>query len=112
MEPELVEMAGGVNLFGDAAGTRHGMTWDELESKDPDIVFVSPCGVDSARTLQEMHCLSSKLRGRNEERRTGRVFVADGNQYFNAQGELRVDRVLAEIIHPNVFHFGHEGQAG
>jgi iron complex transport system substrate-binding protein len=41
---------------------------------------------------------------------TNRVFVADGNQYFNRPGPRLVEslEILAEVIHPNVFHFGHE----
>jgi iron complex transport system substrate-binding protein len=38
------------------------------------------------------------------------VFVADGNQYFNRPGPRLVEslEILAEVIHPNVFHFGHD----
>jgi iron complex transport system substrate-binding protein len=110
--PELVEMAGGVNLFGEAGKHSPWMTWEELVTKDPDIIFVSPCGFDIQRTLQEMHL----LRGRAEWKSLkavagGRVIVADGNQYFNRPGPRLAAslEILAEIIHPNVFHFGHEG---
>src|SRR6185503_3870264 len=51
--PELVAMAGGVNLFGETGKHSPWMTWEELVSKDPDILFVSPCGFDVARTLEE-----------------------------------------------------------
>jgi iron complex transport system substrate-binding protein len=38
------------------------------------------------------------------------VFIADGNQYFNRPGPRLVEslEILAEIFHPDVFHFGHE----
>jgi len=110
--PELVEMAGGVNLFGEAGKHSPWMTWEELAAKDPEIIFVSPCGFDIARTLQEMQLLGSKPEWKNLKAvRTGRVFVADGNQYFNRPGPRLVEslEILAEVIHPNVFHFGHEG---
>jgi iron complex transport system substrate-binding protein len=45
--------------------------------------------------------------------RSNRVFVADGNQYFNRPG-LRLAEsleILAELFHPEAFHFGHEGLA-
>jgi iron complex transport system substrate-binding protein len=110
--PELISMAGGVNLFGEAGKHSPWMTWDELVAKDPDIIFVSPCGFDIQRTLEEMHILSDKpewksLKSVNESR----VFVADGNQYFNRPGPRLAEslEILAEIIHPNLFHFGHEG---
>jgi iron complex transport system substrate-binding protein len=110
--PELVGMAGGVNLFGEPGKHSPWMTWAELIEKDPDIIFVSPCGFDIERTLQEMHLLGSKPEWKDLRAvANGRVFVADGNQYFNRPGPRLIDslEILAEIIHPNVFHFGHEG---
>lgn len=110
--PELIEMAGGANLFGEAGEHSPWMTWDELVIKDPDIIFVSPCGFDMPRTLQEMHLLSGKPEWKSLKAvADDTVFVADGNQYFNRPGPRLTEslEILAEIIHPNVFHFGHEG---
>jgi iron complex transport system substrate-binding protein len=110
--PELVRMAGGINLFGEAGKHSPWMTWDELIAKEPDLIFVSPCGFDIERTLEEMHLLSSKPEWKNLKAvQARRVFVADGNQYFNRPGPRVVEslEILAETIHPNVFHFGHEG---
>jgi iron complex transport system substrate-binding protein len=44
--------------------------------------------------------------------RAGRVFVADGNAYFNRPGPRLVDsaEILAEILHPDVCDFGHRGK--
>jgi len=41
----------------------------------------------------------------------GHVYLLDGNQYFNRPGPRLVEslEILAEIIHPEVFSFGHEG---
>ena len=41
-----------------------------------------------------------------------RVFIADGNQYFNRPGPRIVEslEILAEIIHGDRFHFGHRGR--
>lgn len=110
--PELVEMAGGLNLFGEAGKHSPWMTWEELLAKDPDVIFVSPCGFDIARTLQEMQLFSGKAEWKSLKAVAAeRVFVADGNQYFNRPGPRLGEslEILAEIIHPNVFHFGHEG---
>ena len=43
--------------------------------------------------------------------KAGRVFVADGNQYFKRPGPRLAEslEILAEVIHANLFHFGHEG---
>jgi iron complex transport system substrate-binding protein len=41
--------------------------------------------------------------------RDRRVFLADGNQYFNRPGPRLVEslEILAEIFHPKVFSFNH-----
>ena len=110
--PELISMAGGLNLFGEAGRHSPWMTWEELVAKDPDIIFVSPCGFDIPRTLEEMHILKNKAEWNGlKSVKAGRVFVADGNQYFNRPGPRLAEslEILAEVIHPNLFHFGHEG---
>lgn len=103
--PTLVEMAGGVNLFGEAGKHSPWMKWDELVAADPDVIVIAPCGFDIARTRQE-------LQGREEWRSLrGRVVLADGNAYFNRPGPRVVEslEILAEILHPSHFRSGHEG---
>jgi iron complex transport system substrate-binding protein len=41
--------------------------------------------------------------------REGRVFLVDGNQYFNRPGPRLVEslEILAEILHPDHFGSGH-----
>jgi len=110
--PELVEMAGGVNLFGEAGKHSPWMTWDDLVSKDLDIIFVCPCGFDVPRTLEEMNLLSDRTEWKALKAvRNDSVFVADGNQYFNRPGPRIVEslEILAEISHPKAFRFGYEG---
>jgi iron complex transport system substrate-binding protein len=108
--PELVEMAGGVNLFGQAGKHAPWMSWEELVESDPDVIVALPCGFDLARTESEMYWLTnrpgwSKLRAQ--------VYIADGNQYFNRPGPRVVEtlEVLAEILHPLVFPPVHIGRA-
>ncbi len=111
--PELVEMAGGVNLFGEAGKHSPWMTWEELVATDPDVIFISPCGFDIARTLQETDLLASKPEWSDLKAvKSGRVFVADGNQYFNRPGPRLAEslEILAELLHPELFHFGHENE--
>jgi iron complex transport system substrate-binding protein len=110
--PELVEQAGGVNLFGEAGKHSPWMTWDELRDRDPDVIFVAPCGFDLGRTRREMPALTGRP-GWQEMRavRGGRVYLADGNQYFNRPGPRLVEslEILAETLHSGAFSFGHEG---
>jgi iron complex transport system substrate-binding protein len=110
--PELVEMAGGVNLFGEAGKHSPWMTWEALVAKDPDVLFVSPCGFDIAHTVTEMRWLRDKIEwDQLNAVQAGRVYVADGNQYFHRPGPRLMEslEILAEMLHPNEFRFGHEG---
>jgi iron complex transport system substrate-binding protein len=110
--PELVEMAGGVNLFGEAGKHAPWMTWEDLCARDPDVVVILPCGFDIERARQDMPLLTRKPEWpRLRAVREGRVFVTDGNQFFNRPGPRLAEslEILGEILHPEAFHFGHEG---
>lgn len=110
--PELVQMAGGINLFGEAGKHSPWMTWEQLCEKDPDIILVLPCGFDIPRTRQEMPVLRQNSEwAQLQAARHHRVFLADGNQYFNRPGPRLMEslEILAEIFYPQVFSFGHAG---
>jgi len=111
--PELVEMAGGLNLFGEVGKHSPWMNWEALVAADPDVIFISPCGFDIARTMEETHLLTDKPEWRGlKAAKEDRVFVADGNQYFNRPGPRLVEslEILSELLHPELFNFGHEGK--
>lgn len=110
--PELIEMAGGINLFGEAKKHSPWMKWEELVAADPDVIIVSPCGFDIKRTMEEMHLISDRKEYAGLKAvKNGRVYVADGNQYFNRPGPRVLEslEMLAEMLHPEEFKFAHEG---
>ena len=112
--PELIEMAGGRCLFGEAGQHSPGMEFDELSAADPEVIVLSPCGFDIERTLVDMPLLESQLGWESLRAvRSGRVYVADGNQYFNRPGPRLAETVeiLAEMLHPDEFNFGRQGSA-
>lgn len=104
--PELVELAGGTNLLGTPGAHSTTTPWSAVQAADPDILVVAPCGFGLERALQEMHLLAEQP-GWRELRavRSNRVFVADGNRYFNRSGPCMFDtpEILAEIMHPQAF---------
>ncbi|HYT91397.1 MAG TPA: cobalamin-binding protein [Gemmataceae bacterium] len=111
--PELVDLAGGVNLFGTVGRHSPWLTWEQLRERDPDVIVALPCGFDLERTLREMPALTThtdwpRLRAVRERR----VFAVDGNQFFNRPGPRLVEslEILAEILHPGIFAYGHEGK--
>ncbi|MGB6945875.1 MAG: cobalamin-binding protein [Bryobacteraceae bacterium] len=104
--PELVDMAGAVNLFGQAGAHSPWMTWRELAGADPDVIITMPCGFDLDRTCAEMYWLTNRQGWRKLRAvQTGQVYLADGNQYFNRPGPRLVEslEILAEILHPEMF---------
>lgn len=111
--PELVQMAGGHNLFGMAGAHSPWLAWEDLRAADPDVIVVMPCGYDLAKTREEMAALTQREGWQTLKAvRAGRVYLTDGNQYFNRPGPRLAEslEILAEILHPGVFAFGHEGR--
>ena len=104
--PELIELAGGHN--GLSIGGQHSVyhDWVDVAAYDPQVIFVSPCGFDLARTRIEARGLS-QLPGWNDcsAVRAGRVFAVDGNAYLNRSGPRLVESVeiLAHLLHPDMF---------
>ena len=110
--PELVDIAGGAIVMGEAGRHSGYFEIEELVERDPDIVAIMPCGFDIARSVDEMPALASRPEwGRLSAVRDGRVFVTDGNQYFNRPGPRVVEsaEILAELLHPDAFDVGHRG---
>jgi iron complex transport system substrate-binding protein len=110
--PELVTLAGGRSVFGEAAAHSPWIGWDDLCREDPDVIVVLPCGFDLNRSREEMDPLATRT-GWSALRavRSGHVFVTDGNQYFNRPGPRLVDslEILTEILHPDHFPGLHQG---
>lgn len=110
--PELIDIAGGVSLFGKTGMTSPWITWDAVAEADPDIILVGPCGYDVPTTQLAMAELADcKPWHALRAVRQGRVFVADGNAFFNRPGPRLVEsaEIIAEILHPDVADFGHLG---
>lgn len=100
--PELVELAGGTSVLCQAGRHSPYLTWNDLRAVNPDIIVIMPCGFDVERTLTEIHLLTSETKWRELSAvRNRRVYVTDGNQYFNRPGPRVVEsaEILAQILH-------------
>jgi iron complex transport system substrate-binding protein len=112
--PELIEIAGGHNLFGEAGKHSDWMQWPELVAADPEVIVVAPCGYGLERCLEELPLLQAKSEWVDMTAvRNGRVYFADGNAYFNRPGPRLVDSadMLVEMIHPGIAGPQREGAA-
>ncbi|MBD3750362.1 MAG: cobalamin-binding protein [Sphingobacteriales bacterium] len=112
--PELVEIAGGKSVLAENGKHSPFVTWEQIYDENPEIIVVAPCGFSISRTLQEIDLLLN-LPGwiDLDAVKNNRVYIADGNAYFNRSGPRIVDsiEILAEIITPKYFSFGYEGAA-
>jgi iron complex transport system substrate-binding protein len=111
--PELVQAAGGESLFGTAGENSPWISWQDVAAADPDVVLVAPCGYDIPTSLAEMPTLRANPIWRGLRAVvSGRVFVADGNAYFNRPGPRLTEtaEILGEVLHPERCDFGHEGR--
>ena len=104
--PELVGLAGGKNVMSVSGSDSNFCSWDEIKQTNPDIIIMMPCGFGIKRTFENIHYLQNR-KGWQELKavKENKVFVVDGNQYFNRPGPRLVDSVeiMAEVIHPEYF---------
>jgi iron complex transport system substrate-binding protein len=86
--------------------------WDDIAAADPDIMVLMPCGFSMDRTLKEVSIMLQQPGFADLKAvKNNRLYITDGNQYFNRPGPRIVDsiEILAEIINPKQFVFGYEG---
>lgn len=105
--PELIELAGGEPLGVAAGEPASTVGREELAGLAPDVVVVKPCGFTLTRTLHELPVLARTLpwEAWTAPGHQARVYVADGNAYFNRSGPRLVDslELLATLVHPGRF---------
>jgi len=108
--PQLIRVAGGENLFGEAGKHSPWMKYNDLLEQDPEIIIVMPCGYDIKKSLIEIKTLESKKGwGSLKAVRNRNVYVTDGNQFFNRPGPRIIEslEILLEIIHPELSESKH-----
>lgn len=109
--PELVELAGGKAIMSEVGKHSPYQSWDDLIAHDPDVIAIMPCGFDIDRTMQEMQLLTDHPHWQSLSAvQNRRVYVTDGNQYFNRPGPRVVEsaEILAEILHGDESASRHE----
>lgn len=110
--PDLVRIAGGDGVLSE--GGRHSTysTWEQLREADPDVIVAIPCGWGIPKAREEMSTLTRRPDWPNLNAvRHRRVYLADGNQFFNRSGPRLVEsaEILAEILQPAPGRCQHEG---
>lgn len=110
--PELVNLAGGQSLFSSTGQASSQLQWEALINSNPSLIIFMPCGFDLNRTRQEAELLTKNPEWQKlHAAQIGRVYITDGNAYFNRPGPRLADslEILAEILHPEIFEYGYKG---
>lgn len=102
--PEMIELAGGRNLAGEAGQPSREVSWDEIGDLDPDALLLMPCGygIEAARDDADVH--SERLREVAPRAvAEGRAWVVDASSYFNRSGPRFVTgvEILGGLLHPD-----------
>jgi iron complex transport system substrate-binding protein len=104
--PEMVDIAGGLNLCGEPGRRSTEATWDELARFDPDVLLIMPCGygLDDARADADRYA-DRLVETAPRAVREGGAFVVDASAYFNRSGPRVVHgvEILATLLHPERF---------
>lgn len=104
--PEMVELAGGVNCFGDKETGSFPLEWEAVVESRPEVIVLMPCGFEVPRAMEDIPLLTAKEGWESLPAvRDGRVFAIDASNYTSRSGPRLVTglEILAEMIHPELF---------
>ena len=104
--PEMVELAGGANCFGDKETGSFPLEWSKIMESQPEVIILMPCGFDVKRGLQDLPLLSQQEDWNSLPAvQNNRVYVIDAGAYTSRSGPRLVEglEILAEMIHPELF---------
>ena len=103
---EMVELAGGMPLFGDKTMGSQILSWEQVYQSDPDIILVIPCGFNLERSIKDLNVLSDN-KGWDELSavKNDRLFVLDAASYTSRLGPRLITglEIMAQLIHPELF---------
>lgn len=103
--PQLVTLAGGIDLLGAAGQPSSTLSWPDIVAAQADVLFIACCGFSMDRALQDVRQLQQEsFWNKIPAVAQGRVFVADGNQFYSRPGPGLLDglEIMAHALHPQV----------
>lgn len=96
--PEMIELAGGEDIVGQAGQKSPQVEWKQLQDLDPDVVVSMPCGW----YLEDSRGQALEHRERLDQLGARQLFAVDAASTFSRPGPRLVDGVelLAHLFHP------------
>jgi iron complex transport system substrate-binding protein len=105
--PEMIEIAGGINMISKTGEHSRRLEFDEISKADPDIIIMMPCGFDTKRTISEYNQILKENKQWNNLKavRNKNVFAVDANSFFSKPSIRTIEglEILAKIIQPEKF---------
>ena len=105
--PEMIELAGGINLISKTGEHSRRMAITEVINSNPDIIILMPCGFDTARTISEYNSILKNNHAWNSLNavKNNQIFAVDANSFFSKPSIRTIEglEILAKIIQPGKF---------
>jgi iron complex transport system substrate-binding protein len=111
--PEMIELAGGRDVFGKPRTPSFRVALDEVVTAQPDILIVAPCGYSADQAREEYRSIHFPSGWQHIPAvRNGHVYSLDANSYFSRPGPRLITglEILAKLFHPAV-EVSHEAEA-
>ncbi len=98
--PEMIALAGGIDVAGTAGAKSPEVTWEALAELDPDLVVAMPCGW----YLEDSRAQALEHLAQIESLAPERVFAVDAASTYSRPGPRLVDgtELLAHLFHPHL----------
>jgi iron complex transport system substrate-binding protein len=98
--PEMIAIAGGVDVLGRAGERSRTVSWDEVAAAAPEVVVAMPCGLYAEEAAAQARAATQRLTAL----RAQRVFAVDAASTFSRPGPRLVEGVelLAHLLHPEL----------
>ena len=97
--PQLIEMAGGIDVVGLPGERSEEVTWEQVQAAGPEVVVCMPCGYDAVRAHEEAELHAEPLAALGARR----VVAIDAAGTFSRPGPRLVEalELMAHILHPD-----------
>jgi iron complex transport system substrate-binding protein len=103
--PEMIELAGGKDVFGSKGTPSFRITFADLADAAPEILLVAPCGYGAERARDEYRSMTFPENWQSIPAvRNGRVYALEANSYFSRPGPRLITgmEALAKLLHPAI----------
>ena len=104
--PEMIDMAGGVNCFGNKETGSFRLEWDAVLESQPEMIILMLCGFTVQRSLEDLPILAAKPGWDDLPAvQQNQIFAIDAGAYTSRSGPRLVQglEIIAEILHPELF---------